>query len=56
MDALMSAAWEGHAAVVKVLLEKGADASLKNARAETARSLAVAAGRAEVVRLLSGTN
>jgi ankyrin repeat protein len=52
--ALMSAAWEGHTQVVKLLLQKHADMRPKNGRGETALSLAESAGNREVAALLRG--
>lgn len=52
---LMMAAREGHAAVAELLLAKGAKASLKNAEGVTAAQIAERSGRADLVRVLSGT-
>ncbi|KAH9846824.1 ankyrin [Lenzites betulinus] len=53
--ALHLAADRGHADVVKVLLERGADRDIKDEDEFTARELAEVAGHNEIVNLLSDT-
>ncbi len=50
--ALMFAAAEGHAQVVRTLLSHGADATVQDVDGDTARSFAVQNGYAEVIRAL----
>src|SRR5687768_5916422 len=50
--ALMSAARWGRVGIARLLLTRGADALLENARGETARDLATKAGHVDVARLL----
>ena len=52
---LGSAAAEGHIEVVRLLLERGADASLKNSQGKTALDYAVEAGHEQIAVLLSTT-
>jgi ankyrin repeat protein len=49
----MTAAWEGHADVVKDLLKHGANASLVNRERRSALMLAESEGHREVVKLLA---
>nr|CAA9235529.1 hypothetical protein AVDCRST_MAG63-1175 [uncultured Armatimonadetes bacterium] len=51
--ALMLAAFEGHAPVVRLLLDRGADPKATNNRGQTAMNRAVLRGRADMVALLS---
>ena len=48
---MFAARW-GHADIVSMLLEEGADASLVNAYDETALSLAEENGHADIVEML----
>ena len=50
--ALMYAAWRGHSAIVKLLLENRADVTLKNRQGDTALMLAESRGHHDVVRML----
>ena len=50
--ALMIASAEGHAEVVKVLVDAGADRSLRNKKRQTAIDIAKASGQPAVAELL----
>ena len=52
--ALHEAAFNGDLALVRVLLERGADRSVRTGEGETALEIAVKHGRQEVARLLGG--
>ncbi|PLB53262.1 ankyrin [Aspergillus steynii IBT 23096] len=51
-NALCEAAWRGQAAVVKLLLEKGADPSIRDTKGRSALELAKAGGHESCVKLL----
>jgi ankyrin repeat protein len=53
--ALMFAAAEGHVKVVRLLLEHGADPSLKDADGDTAESFATQKGHPDVVEILKAS-
>lgn len=50
---IMMAAWEGHIWTVKLLLDEGADATLKNERGMTAIDFAEAGGHTDIVQGLT---
>lgn len=50
---IMMAAWEGHIWTVKLLLDEGADATLKNERGMTAIDFAKAGGHSDIVEGLN---
>lgn len=50
---IMMAAWEGHIWTVKLLLDEGADATLKNERGMTAIDFAEAGGHTDIVKGLT---
>jgi ankyrin repeat protein len=52
MTPLMWAAWQGHAAMVHLLLARGADTSARDSRGATALMLAAERGHLEAARLL----
>ena len=52
---LYIASEQGHADVVRVLLDNGADASLRTSDGETALQVATRCGHTEVMSLLEGT-
>lgn len=52
MTALMTAARQGHAAILAALLSRGANSSLRNRYSCTALTIAITAGRDEVTTLL----
>jgi ankyrin repeat protein len=51
-DALMIAAREGRADIMRALLQARADRTLRNRKRETARDIAVASGHADIAQLL----
>ena len=53
MTPLMWAAWQGHTPLVRLLLDRGADASARDARGSTALMRAAERGHLESARLLS---
>lgn len=54
--ALMFAALNGNQALVALLLSQGADASLRNARGQTAQDFAQRKGHVELVQMLAASN
>lgn len=52
MTPLLWAAWHGHAAMLQLLLSRGADAAARDSRGATALRLAAERGHLEAVRLL----
>ena len=55
MTALMFAAREGHEAVARLLLERGAEPQATDKKGKTAADLAAAKGQTALVALLRGT-
>jgi ankyrin repeat protein len=49
----MTAAWEGHEDVVKLLLKHGANSQATNSQGQSARSLAESAGHGRIAKLLA---
>jgi ankyrin repeat protein len=51
-NALCEAAWRGHSAVVKLLLERGADAGVRDTNGRSAIELAEMEGHESCIRIL----